>query len=361
MIAGPARGVISALWPATGASSVQSKPATAAPHRVGDVIEARRVVVVRKTTVLEQHEDRPDSRLAAELDAGGSLADRIAAAHGEHVASFRSVVDILQAATVDVRVVARLTRRDARWADLVVTVGGDGTFLRASHCIDANGGGDGTPMLGVNSATSSSVGFFCAATAGDFGEVWRRIRDGEVRTGALWRMRVLLNGRSLPDLALNDVLFAHHVPAETTRYSLAVDGHEQHQASSGLWIATAAGSTAAIRSAGGEVKPLLDRRLQFRVRELLPLPLAAGRPLIGGTVEQQIEIICQIRRGVLYVDGGHHSVVVGYGDRILLQPSSRPMPWVAADDVEQRRRAVTDSTGAALAAAGYRTVDGNDA
>lgn len=332
-----------------------NRPAMPAPHRVGEIVEAQRVVVVRKTTVLEGHEDRPDARLAAELAAGGSLADAIAAAHAEHVASFRTVVDVLHAAELDVRVVARLTRRDARWADLVVTVGGDGTFLRASHCIDANANSDGTPMLGVNSATGSSVGFFCAATAADFAQVWQRIRDGEVHTGALWRMRVLLNGRALPDLALNDVLFAHRVPAETSRYVLSADGLEQRQASSGVWVATAAGSTAAIRSAGGDVKPLLDRRLQFRVRELLPLALPGGRPLIGGMVEQQIELVCQIRRGVVYVDGGHHSVVVGYGDRISLQPSARPMPWVAAGDVEQRRRAVTDSTGAALAAAGYRT------
>lgn len=324
-----------------------------AQHRVGEPVEARRVIVVRKTTVLERHEDRPDARLAAVLEGGGRLAERIAATHREHLDSFSGVVALLRDSVPEVRVVARLTRRDARWADLVVTVGGDGTFLRASHCIDASGGHDGTPMLGVNSATSTSVGFFCAATAADFAVVLQRLKSGATRTRALWRMRVQLNGRPLPDLALNDVLFAHRVPAETSRYCLVIDDARQRQASSGIWVATAAGSTAAIRSAGGDVTPLTDRRLQFRVRELLPLAVPAAHPLIGGMVERRLEVVCQIPRGVLYVDGGHHSVVVGYGDRITLQPSQRPMPWVAADDVESRRRAVSDSTGLALAAAGY--------
>ncbi len=326
-------------------------------HHVGETVTPRRVVVVRKTSVLERHEDRPDQKLAAVLSSGGALAERIAAAHREHSATFKQVDSGLKQASVKVRVVARLTRRDARWADLVVTVGGDGTFLRASHCIDANGG-DGTPMLGVNSATSSSLGFFCAATGATFGAVLERLFAGQTVTRGLWRMRVKLNDRPLPDLALNDVLIAHRVPAETTRYHLDVDGQKQRQASSGVWVATSAGSTAAVRSAGGDVTPLSERRLQYRVRELLPLQLPSDAPLIGGMVNSNIEIISQIPRGVLYVDGAHHSVSIGYGDRVTLRPSDRPMPWIAAEDADERRRAVSESTGMALAAAGYNKVSG---
>ncbi len=329
-------------------------------HRVGEAVKLKRVVVVRKTTVLERQEDRPDHKLAAVLASGGYLADRIAAAHAEHVATFRQVAAALQNGRLHFRVVARLTRRQARWADLVVTVGGDGTFLRASHCIDADRAGDGTPMLGVNSATSSSLGFFCAATGATFAGFVERMLAGEVASRGLWRMRVQLNDRPVPDLALNDVLFAHRVPAETTRYGLTVDGREQIQASSGLWVATSAGSTAAIRSAGGDVNPLSDRRLQYRVRELLPLAVPGSPPLIGGMVDEGIEVTCQVPRGVLYLDGAHHSLAVGFGDRITLKPSGRPMPWIAADDADERREAVSASTGVALAAAGYHKVNGLD-
>ena len=45
--------------------------------------------------------------------------------------------------------------------DLVVTVGGDGTLLAASHDV-----GPDSALLGVNSSPNHSVGFFCAAKKG---------------------------------------------------------------------------------------------------------------------------------------------------------------------------------------------------
>jgi NAD+ kinase len=45
---------------------------------------------------------------------------------------------------------------------MVVTVGGDGTLLAASHKVPA-----GTPILGVNSDPKTSTGYLCAAQAGD--------------------------------------------------------------------------------------------------------------------------------------------------------------------------------------------------
>ena len=45
-------------------------------------------------------------------------------------------------------------------SELVVTVGGDGTLLSASHLASPQ-----VPMLAINSAPRSSVGFYCSATA----------------------------------------------------------------------------------------------------------------------------------------------------------------------------------------------------
>jgi NAD kinase len=48
---------------------------------------------------------------------------------------------------------------DVEWADLVVSVGGDGTFIRASHSVQEQ---SRTALLGVNSSPSSSFGFYSA-------------------------------------------------------------------------------------------------------------------------------------------------------------------------------------------------------
>ena len=54
--------------------------------------------------------------------------------------------------------------------DLIVVVGGDGTFLRTSHFIF-----DKTPIFGVNSNPKYKEGFFMSATKKDFGKKINKI------------------------------------------------------------------------------------------------------------------------------------------------------------------------------------------
>ncbi len=296
----------------------------------------RRVAVVRKVSAVEQQLRRSDAKLAHAIAVGDPLSERVILAHREHVASAATVEAVLSQRRIDFRVVERLTPRLAAWADLVVTVGGDGTFLRASHVLTGHGPGDGPPMLGVNSATSSSVGYFCASTAATFSEVLDRICDGSVCSSGLWRMEVAINGTPLPVLVLNDVLLAHSVPAETSRYVLEVGGRRQDQKSSGIWVSTAAGSTGAMRAAGGKVQPLAGRELQFRVRE----PMAwtfSGELLLEGLFADALVVTSRMLAGEIYLDGGHLRRPFGFGDQIRFAPSARPMPWIAPVDVETRR------------------------
>jgi len=92
--------------------------------------------------------------------------------------------------------------------------------------------------------------------------------DGTCQLGELWRMVVQVNDIPHSHLALNDVLFAHYSASATARYLITDQGMTQSQQSSGVWIATSAGSTGSIHSAGGLVCDLQDQRLQYRVREL---------------------------------------------------------------------------------------------
>ncbi len=311
-------------------------PAARPRHRVGEVIAARRVVVVRKTSAIERQALQRDLRVARVLAEGGAVAQRLRQAHEEHEATSVSVEAALRAAGCEVRVVSGLRRRDAAHADLIVTVGGDGTFLRASHHVAGDARGDGPPMLGVNSAPLSSVGYFCAASASSFEAVLGRILAGEYRSRALWRMRVRLNGVPIADAALNDALFAHREPAETTRYTLEADGHCQRQKSSGLWIATAAGSTGAIRSAGGDIQDLDDQRVQFRVRELFPLSVGDEAPVIAGKVDV-LRLRSHTTDGVLWIDGAHRRVPFGLGDLLEFRTDTAPLPWLEPEGSADRR------------------------
>jgi NAD kinase len=51
--------------------------------------------------------------------------------------------------------VERLLPEHIKWGDLLISVGGDGTFLRAARLIDEE---CDLPIIGVNSSPSSSFG-----------------------------------------------------------------------------------------------------------------------------------------------------------------------------------------------------------
>src|SRR5262249_36896159 len=103
---------------------------------------------------------------------------------------------------------------ETKGVDLVVTVGGDGTLLAASH------GVSNTPILGVNSAPSHSVGFFCAARAEGLEQALSVALSGKMRSVTLTRMEVSLNGKPIARRVLNEALFCHASPAATSRYIL---------------------------------------------------------------------------------------------------------------------------------------------
>ena len=75
--------------------------------------------------------------------------------------------------------------------------------------------------------------------------------------------------------------------------------------SSGLRVSTAAGSTAAMKSAGGFPMPVLSQDLQYMVRE----PISPGRvfKFMHGLMkyDQTMDTTWSCKEGVIYIDGSH--------------------------------------------------------
>lgn len=205
--------------------------------------------------------------------------------------------------------------------DLVVTVGGDGTLLDASHMIGAS-----TPLLGINSAPETSIGFFCGGIKGEAKAALSRALAGKLAASTLTRMCVELNGRVLEARVLNEALFCHTSPAATSRYILELPGGQEDQRSSGLWIGPAAGSTAAQKSAGGKVLPLASRAIQYVVRE--PYTPAGGNfRWARGLIREGEELVLRskMRDAKVFLDG--HRLVHGVtmGDVLVMRRSDEPL------------------------------------
>lgn len=296
-------------------------------------------LVLKRTTyrkfVVEEH----DPRLAKLLAKRDATVRRLKASHDAHEESVREVESALYelGATVVYRGGTR-GKIPAR-LDLVVTVGGDGTLLNASHQI-----GPSVPLLGINSSPEYSVGFFCGGTKGKARKALRGALDGTTRRTELSRMRVDKNGKLLHARVLNEALFCHASPAATSRYlvALASNGHalteEEDHRSSGMWIGPAAGSTAAQRSAGGSVLPIDSTDLQYVVREPYMPAGTVFRHVIGRVQKgERLVVRSKMREAKLFLDGHARELDVTIGDVLSFRRSDQTLTVVGLDKAARRR------------------------
>jgi len=275
-------------------------------------------LVIVKQTALAQ-----GGRAASLAQEGDKTAKRLLAADAEHNRTVEEVRRALRRRKITFAE-APLAGLDARLkgqlaiADLVVTVGGDGTALGASHYMR------GGAMIGVNSAPGDSVGHFCCVNRKNFAARLDAILDGESKPVELARLQITLDGKALPELALNDVLIAHHCAASTTRYLIGIGTREEEQRSSGIWISTAAGSTAGIGSAGGKKMPRGSRRIQYLVRELYREPNRTYQ-FTRGFVEpgEAITIASKMADGELYIDGARTLYSFQFGTRARIETAEK--------------------------------------
>jgi NAD+ kinase len=287
------------------------------------------LVVVKQTSyerfVLRGRVDADAARPAASRIANRH--DPVAAAakqtHAEHTHALNVVLLALTKLGVAIRITQRRHwRLGTRLPSLVVTVGGDGTFLMASHTLPA-----GVPILGVNSAPLTSVGFFCATSADTAESVLTTALAGRLSRVQLARMRVIHDGVVVSSRVLNEALVCHASPAATSRYEISSGKAViEDQRSSGIWIGPPAGSTAAQRSAGGRVLPLSTSQLQYVVREpYTPL----GKPLghVRGLVPagESLELLLKMRRAMLFLDGQPAPVAIGLGSKLAFSVSPEPL------------------------------------
>ncbi|XP_077229577.1 NAD(H) kinase 3 isoform X1 [Tasmannia lanceolata] len=296
----------------------------------------RRVLLLLKP--LDVYPTRPTGKISSPLSLVrnpqilGYLDDRCRI----HKDTINFCQDVLQRRSLDWKTVVRNNLSEPiRHVDLVITIGGDGTLLQASHFMD-----DSIPMLGVNSDPTQveevkefshefdatrSTGYLCAATAGNFEQVFDEVLEGCKAPSELSRMSISLNGQLLSTCALNDVLVAHPCPAAVSRFSFLIKRDGQRSSSlvscrsSGLRVSTATGSTAAMLSAGGFLMPILSQDLQYIVREPIS-PGDADSHLMHGVInsDQTIHVTWCSKEGIVYIDGSHVFHLVEHGDIIEL-------------------------------------------
>src|SRR5262245_14474761 len=284
------------------------------------------VLVVYKQSFLEAH--RGDPALLRRL--APAERSRLVRADRENRSAIRDIVSVLRRAGTLPKAVSRGDLASSPQFDLIVTVGGDGTFFMAAHRVH------GTPLLAVNSHPGGSLGLFATADRSTFPAKLKAALSGRLPALRLNRLTISVNGRTRPELALNDVLVAHSNPASLSRMIFSVDGGEAEvQRSSGVWVSTAAGSTAAIRAAGGRKMPMASRRLQYFVRE--PYDWPSRLRLRRGYARDAVDIKILQNEACLWIDGIRTRVDVRLGDRVRIATGAEPAVVLGFDEGRRDR------------------------
>ena len=199
--------------------------------------------------------------------------------------------------------------------DCVITLGGDGTILRAAR----NLAGTNIPIVGVN------LGHLGYMTSVSRREDVTGMLDALMRGEYLLEERMMLCGsvthgeeKALESVALNEVVITRDRSVHTIRFRVDVNGRFLNEyASDGIIIATPTGSTAYNLSAGG---PIVDPVARMMI--LTPMyPHALSRSSIVLRAEDRIDIT------ITESDAASQVCVFDGVDEERLYPGSRVTVW----------------------------------
>lgn len=274
-----------------------------------------RALLIRKPTNLEQHQQLQAQNLVVATDPHYlRMATR---AHEEHYACLERLKANLKKHKIEIKETSRGDDWPKGDFDLVLALGGDGTLITASYGIRGS-----TPLIGVRSS-SASVGYLCAGDYDNVEEVIDRFSSGTLVYIERQRLSAQIfradgHKEKIETLALNDFLFAAASPAATSRYRIGFQDRVESHRSSGIWIATATGSTAAIGAAGGVAMDASDQHLQFLVRELYHRK-EEGLVITHGFADPGQDVFWienHCPAAILALDGEKQVIPINFGDVI---------------------------------------------
>ncbi len=206
--------------------------------------------------------------------------------------------------------------------DLIITVGGDGTFLRTSHFIKNN-----HPIFGVNSDIKMKEGFFLEADRRDFEAKINRIIKGKFRIRRFARLEAKVNNKKVPELALNEFYIGSDKEYIASRYYLKINGDKERQKSSGVLVATPAGSYAWIKSCGGKKLKLDTKKFEYIIREPYEGSLSGKYRLKKGILNRgkEITLVSDMKKGMLVVDSLGKEYFFNKKDKVKVKMSNKDL------------------------------------
>jgi len=200
--------------------------------------------------------------------------------------------------------------------DMMITVGGDGSVLRAGHlCAQAR-----VPILGVN---LGRLGFLIQIDRKEWREYFDKLLNGEawIENRMMLHAEHIRAGESMGQFnALNEVVVGRGANLRPVRLTAFVDTRQlTSYVADGLIASTATGSTAYALAAGGPILPP-------ELRNILLVPIAPH---------------LSVDRAVVLSEGSSVSIVVKSENAVISVDGQPPSPLMEDDQVNVTAADVT--------------------
>jgi NAD+ kinase len=211
--------------------------------------------------------------------------------------------------------------------DLVIVVGGDGTFLRTARLfIDT-----GKPIFGIN---RGSLGFLTEFNPGEYKKFLPEIIGGKYITGErLVLEAVHMKGKKeiYSSCFINDAVISKGGFSRAIGVEIDIDGSFLNSyTGDGLIIATATGSTAYSLSAGGPIITPSSGNV-FILNPICPHSLSARPMVLPASSVLKVRVISDFNNLSLTIDGQEATQVEG-DDEIIFRSTDKKVRVVLHPD-----------------------------
>ncbi|MCI7468182.1 MAG: NAD(+)/NADH kinase [Lachnospiraceae bacterium] len=213
------------------------------------------------------------------------------------------------------------------WYDCILTVGGDGTMIRAAvRTIES-----GLPLIGIN---KGHLGYLCDLDENTYQDALKRLinDDFDLEERMLLEGRVVsADGTPVSDeiVAINDIVISSHNGLQVVHLSVDVNGEELTSFNGdGIIFATPTGSTAYNLSASG---PIVDPQTSLILMTPLNAHVVGMRSIV---LDDTAQVRAHVKRrnqeelNAVAAFDGTTAITLHDGDSLEVQRSTRTVKFI---------------------------------
>jgi len=217
-------------------------------------------------------------------------------------------------------------------SDLVITIGGDGTMLRAARLFATAG----VPLVGIN---RGRLGFLADINPKDLIARIDEVLAGKCVRGSRPFLQVRLltsNGQALQAMVINDCVLQKWETGRMLDYETWIDGqYVNTHGGDGVIVASATGSTAYALSCGGPIiHPHLDALV---IAPICPHTLSDRPIVISSRSTVEIRRVQDRATKAQITCDGEILGDLNVGDRLLIEPSNLRVNFLHPTDHDYYR------------------------